>query len=444
MRVGAPSQREASPWQQLRYWLAPGMGVKRHVALAVAGGALAALGVVAGVLWLLGEERRSASAPLEALLTSGAWVLLGGWLALAALLVGLWLAAQAVRRLNRSLLSHWLPRPSEAAQRLHEQLVLARGPRIVALGGGTGLSRLLRGLRHGTSNLTAVVAVSDDGGSSGRLRAAYDMPAPGDLVDCLAALSTDEAALGRLLEYRFGRGAELRGHTFGNLLLTTLTEVEGDFADALRTANRMLDLVGAAYPATGDAVVLHARKRDGREIVGERHAHEGGGALERVWLAPAEVRAPREVIAALDEAELIVLGPGSLFTSTVPPLLVPAVGAAVRRSPAWVVYVCNIMTEDGETSGMDAWQHVEALHAHLGRYPDVVVVNDAPIDAARREAYALEQAEVVTVPRERLRAAGIRLVEAALVEDGVFAQHDPRRVAATLLQLASERGRGGR
>ena len=417
------------------------MGVKRHVALAVAGGALFALGAVGGALWLMGEDRVHASEPLEALLASGAWASTGGWLALATLLGGVWLASGAVRRLNRSLLSNWLQQPDEAAQRLHDRLVLARGPHIVALGGGTGLSRLLRGLRHTTSNLTAVVAVSDDGGSSGRLRAAFGMPAPGDLVDCLAALSKDEAALGRLLDYRFGRGAELRGHTFGNLFLTTLTEVEGDFAEALRTANRMLDLVGAAYPATGGAVVLHARKRDGREVVGERHAHEGGGAVERVWLDPASVSAPPEVVAALETAQLIVLGPGSLFTSTVPPLLVPEVGAAFRRSPGWVVYVCNVMTEDGETSGLDAWDHVEALYAHVGRYPDVVVVNDAPIDDARREAYAREHAEVVRVPRERFAAAGIRLLEAPLIEDGAFAQHDPERLAAVLTALAAQRGR---
>lgn len=426
-------------WRRLGYWLTPGMGVKRFVALALLGGTIAALGASSGVLWLLGEQRRTASEPLEAALTSPLWTAAGGWFALAVLLVGVWLVASAVLRLNRSLLSHWLPRPSEAAERLHEQLLLARGPRIVALGGGSGLSRLLRGLRHHTSNLTAVVAVSDDGGSSGRLRAAFGMPAPGDLVDCLAALSKDEAALGRLLGYRFARGEELRGHTFGNLFLTTLTEVERDFAEALRTANRMLDLVGAVYPATGDAVVLHARKRDGRVVEGERHAHEGGGAVERVWLEPTAVAAPAEVVAAIDTAELIVLGPGSLFTSTVPPLLVPSVGAAFRRTSARVVYVCNIMTEDGETSGLDAWEHVEALYAHVGRYPDVAIVNDAPIDAERRAAYAQERAEVVRVPRERFDAAGIALLALPLVDGGVFAQHDSAKLAAALVQLATER-----
>ena len=423
----------------LRYWLAPGMGVKRHIAMAVAGGVVFALGMAALSVWLLGDERGPASEQIEAVLASGAWPSVGGWLALATLVSGIWLAAAAVGRLNRSLLSHWLPEPSEAAARLYDRLQRAKGPRIVALGGGTGLSRLLRGLRGATSNLTAVVAVSDDGGSSGRLREAFDMPAPGDLVDCLAALSHDEAALGRLLGYRFLRGAELQGHTFGNLLLTTLTEIEGDFGDALRTANRMLDLGGAVYPATARPVALHVRKRDGREIAGERHAHEGGGAIAEVRIVPTAPDALPEVLDAIEAAALVVLGPGSLYTSTLPPLLVPDVGAALRSSKARLVYVCNIMTEDGETTGLNAWEHVEALHDHLGRYPDVVIVNDEPIDEERLAAYAEEHADVVAIDPARFREAGIRLLPVALVDQGRHAQHDPARLAAALLGLANDR-----
>lgn len=424
----------------LRYWLAPGMGVKRHVSLAVAGGVVFALGIAALAIWLLGEERRAASEPIEAVLASGDWARWGGWVALVTLVLGVWLASGAVGRLNRSLLSHWMPEPSEVAARLYDRLQRARGPRIVALGGGTGLSRLLRGLRGATSNLTAVVAVSDDGGSSGRLREAFGMPAPGDLVDCLAALSDDEVALGRLLAYRFQRGAELQGHTFGNLFLTTLTEVEGDFGDALRTANRMLDLAGAVYPATGRPVALHVRKRDGRELVGERHAHEGGGAISDVRLYPDAPEALPEVLAAIEHAEMVVLGPGSLYTSTLPPLLVPAIGAAVRRSSAHLVYVCNIMTEDGETTGLDAWDHVQALFDHLGRHPDTVIVNDEAIDAERLAAYREEGASVVPVVADPFRAAGIRLLPVPLVDAGRHAQHDPARLAAALLGLATERG----
>lgn len=436
VRVSQPGRER---WRSFGYWLTPGMGVKRYVAVAVGGGVLVALGAAGGVVWLLGDGRQAASEPIEAVIASGAWTRFGGWAALVTLLAGIVLASGAVGRLNRSLLSNWLEEPRDAAEHLHDRLMRARGPKVVAIGGGTGLSRLLRGLRSATSNLTAVVAVSDDGGSSGRLRAAFGMPAPGDLVDCLAALSADEAALGRLLGYRFERGAELRGHTFGNLLLTTLAEVEGDFGDALRTANRMLDLGGAVYPVTSRPVVLHARKRDGSEVSGECHVRDGGVAVERVWIEPVTVDALPEVTAAIDEASVVVLGPGSLFTSTLPPLLVPGVGAALREARATLVYVCNIMTEDGETTGMDAWAHVEALAAHVGRYPDVVLVNDEAIDERRLAAYAEEGASVVHVDPERFAAGGVRLHRARLVGDEPFAQHDPGRLAQALLELALER-----
>ncbi len=419
-----------------RFWLAPGMGVKRYVVAAVAGAAALMLGAGLGLLWLIGGGRDIAD-PLERILTSRAWSVGGGWVALAAMLSGATLAVVALGRLNRSLLSNWLPRPHEAAEVLHHRLQLARGPRIVALGGGSGLSTLLRGLRSHSSNVTAVVAVSDDGGSSGRLRAAFGMPAPGDLADCLAALSDHEAALGRLLQYRFRRGEELQGHTFGNLLITTLTEVEGDFGDALRAINAMLDLSGAVYPVTAEPVELVVTKADGTTVVGESRVRERLGAITEVTIRPEAPAALPEVIAAIAVAELIVLGPGSLFTSTIPPILVPDVAAALRRSTGQLVYVCNIMTEDGETNGLDAWAHVEVLSEVLGRRPDVVVVNSDLVDAERLAAYREERADLVTVDAERFSAEGIRVESWPLLGSGPVAQHDPGRLAAGLAGLVT-------
>jgi uncharacterized cofD-like protein len=421
----------------LRFWLTPGMGVKRHAAAAAGGAVVLMAGVVGGALWLLGEGRRDVTDPLEAVLASPAWASYGGWLALLAMLLGAGTAVTAVARLNRSLLSNWMPSPYEAAEVLHERLLLARGPRIVAIGGGTGLSTLLRGLRSHTSNLTAVVAVSDDGGSSGRLRAAFGMPAPGDLADCLAALSDHEAALGRLLQYRFARGEELRGHTFGNLLITTLTEVEGDFGEALRSINALLDLSGAVYPVTAEPVELVVRKADGSEIVGESRVREGGGAIASVALRPTAPAALPEVMTAIAHADLVVLGPGSLFTSTLPPILVPDVAAAIGRSPGRLVYVCNIMTEDGETNAFDAWQHVRIVADALGRRPDVVVVNDDVIDDARLEAYRAERAEVVAVDRATFTREGVALAPRSLLRSGPHAQHDPEKLAGVLVGLAA-------
>jgi len=426
----------AGPWTRLRFWLAPGMGVKRHVGVAVVGALVATVGAVAGALWLLADARAAVSAPVEEVLVSPSWRQVGGWAALAAVGLGTWVAISAIARLNRSLLANWMPRPRDAALLLHRRLQLSRGPRIVAFGGGTGLSNLLRGLRQASSNLTAVVTVADDGGSSGRLRRAFGMPAPGDLSDCLAALSDDEVEVGRLMGYRFVRGAEFEGHTFGNLLITTLTEVEGDMARATRVLNRMLHLSGAVWPVTDRPVALVATKADGTRAVGESHLREVPGAIERLELDPSDAPALPEVVRAVDDAELIVLGPGSLYTSVVAPLLVPDVRAALTRTRAPIVYVCNIMTEAGETDDYDAFDHASAVYDHLGRWPDLVLVNDRPIDVARLEAYRGEQAAEVAFDDEPFRRAGVRARSAALLGPGPYAQHASERLADELLTLA--------
>jgi len=425
----------------LRFWLTPGMGVKRHVAWAAVGAVLALAGAGSFALWVLGDARGSLAAPIELFLVGDRWLRVGGWLSGLTTLLGAGLGVAAIGRLNRSLLSNWMERPHEAAEVLHRRLTLARGPRVVAIGGGTGLSRLLRGLRTHTSNLTAVVAVSDDGGSSGRLRSAFGMPAPGDLSDCLAALSVDEASLGRLLQYRFERGRELEGHTFGNLLITTLSEVESDFGEALRAMQRLLDLNGAVWPATAEAVTLRVEKRDGRVVLGESAVRAVPGPARRVSIDPPDAVALPEVIAALAAADLVVLGPGSLFTSTLPPLLVPEVGAALRATGARVVLIVNIMTEAGETDGFDAWDHVEALRRHVGRLPDLVAVNATPVDAARLEAYGGEGAAVVAFDPAPFRAAGVEVAAWPLLAAGPQAQHDADAIARGLVAWWTARDR---
>ena len=436
----------ADRWQYVaswRHWLTPGMGVKRHVVWAVVGGLVAATGFAVAVLWTLGEGRRELAAPIERMLVGDAWARHAGWVGGAVAVAGTILAILALGRLNRSLLSNWVQRPYEVAEVLHRRLVLARGPRIVALGGGTGLSLLLRGLREYTSNLTAVVAVSDDGGSTGRLRAAFGMPAPGDLTDCLAALATDEAALGRLLQYRFRRGEDLLGHTFGNVLIATLNEVEGDFGDALRSLNRLLELQGAVWPATPRPVTLRVAKADGTVVAGESAVRVVPGASARLELLPGDAEAMPEAVAAIANAELVVLGPGSLFTSTLPPMMVPGVSEALRATAARIVYVANLMTEAGETDGFDLWRHLETVHAHLGRWPDVVLGNRTSIDETRLAAYATEGAEPVPFDAARAEAAGIATIAAPLLGRGRHAQHEPAALARAIVALAPVR-RGAR
>lgn len=421
----------------LRLWLAPGMGVKRHVVLAVLGALLALVGTMVGVLWLLAEERAALTAPIEGVLVSRFWRQVGGWLALLGVIAGGVVAIDSIARLNRSLLSNWMPRPHEAAVVLHRRLALSRGPRIVAFGGGTGLSNLLRGLRRETSNLTAVVTVADDGGSSGRLRAAFGMPAPGDLSDCLAALSDHEVEVSRLMDYRFVRGGDLQGHTFGNLLITTLSEVEGDFGRAARVLNRLLNLSGSVWPVTDQPVTLRATKTDGQRVDGESQVRSVPGRVARLELEPPDARALPEVIDAVRHADLVVLGPGSLFTSVLAPLVLPDVRRALTQTSAPVVYVCNIMTEAGETDGLDAFEHVRAIHEHLGRWPDLVLVNDVLVDRSRLEAYRRESAEEVQVPVESFARHGVTVRTAPLLGDGPHAQHHPERLARELLDLAT-------
>lgn len=419
-----------------RLWLVPGMGVKRHVALAVLGALVMVAGVIGAVLWWFNERRETLADPIESVLVSGPWQMLGGWVSLALVIIGVAIATAAVGRLNRSLLSNWMPRPQDAAELLHKRVLLGRGPRIVILGGGTGTSNLLRGLREHTSNLTAIVAVSDDGGSSGRLRKAFDMPAPGDLTDCLAALSSDESSLSRLLQHRFARGEELEGHTFGNLLITTLREHEGDFGQALRALNEILDLSGAVYPATAEPVTLEVTKRDGRVVKGESAVRMEAGPVRSVTLSPASPRTLPEVERALLQADLIVLGPGSLFTSTIPPLLVPGVRNALQRSSAGLVYVANIMTEAGETDGLDAFDHVAALMEHGSRCPDVVIMNEDALDDQRLRSYAAEGAQVVDLSQQRFEDAGIPFECLPLLVEGRLAQHDSAKLATVLVRAA--------
>lgn len=419
-----------------RMWLAPGMGVKRHVSLAALGTAILIIGVVGAILWVFAGDRQVLTDPIENVLVSDAWESWGGWLSLAVVLGGLALAVSAVGRLNRSLLSHWLDRPMDVAELLHRQLLLSRGPRIVALGGGTGLSMLLRGLRAHSSNLTAIVSVADDGGSSGRLRKAFDMPAPGDLSDCLAALSGADQELGRLLDYRFVRGEELEGHTFGNLLITTLSEVQGDFGSALESLNELLKLDGRVYPAATLPLSLVATKEDGAQVRGETALREVPGRVTAVRIEPADAVVPASVPARITDADVIVLGPGSLYSSTIPPLMVPGVREALLSSSAPLVYFCNIMTEAGETDGMGAFEHVSALRDHLGAWPDVVVVNSQSLDPVRLAAYREENAEQVVFDPAEFEAAGVNYQLLDAVADGEQAYHDAGVLADWLIRYA--------
>lgn len=301
---------------------------------------------------------------------------------------------------------------------------------------------MLKGLKEYTANTTAIVAVTDDGGSTGRLRQAFGLPAVGDLVDCLAALS-DHPALAKLLHYRF-QGGELAGHTFGNLFLVTLNQVpcpsgEGGgakgFAQAVLEANAILQLRGQVFPATPEAVRLRARFRDGSEVLGEVAIRAKGGRIREVFLEPEPKGVMEEALQAIRQAELLVLGPGSLYTSVIPAFLPRPIREAIAKAKAPLVYVVNLMTEPGETDGYTAYDHYKAIAYHLGRRPQVVLVHTAPIPEGVRKRYAEEGRFPVAFDPKPFAVDGVRVITGDFREEGPLAQHDPEKVVRALLAL---------
>lgn len=322
---------------------------------------------------------------------------------------------------------------------IYQKRFLARGPRIVVLGGGTGLSTLLRGLKEHTSNITAVVTVADDGGSSGRLREELGIPAVGDIRNCIAALADAEPVMAKLLQYRFpgDESGSLGGHTIGNLLLAAMSSVQGDdFEEAVRQMNRVLAVRGQVVPATGTPVTLHARLLDGREVVGQSEIARCT-AIDRVWLTPEGVAASEDAARAIAEAELIVIGPGSLYTSIMPSLLLPEIVDAVRASAAIRLYVCNVATQLGETQEFDLADHVAALERHTSPGMIDVVLANNQFGARRPGAYTAQPVRLRWPPAGASVAVASqpRLVLEDVVDPDNAHHHDSVRLAAAVMHI---------
>ncbi|MBN1419646.1 MAG: YvcK family protein [Planctomycetes bacterium] len=305
-------------------------------------------------------------------------------------------------------------------------------PKVVAFGGGTGMPSLLRGLKRYTGRITAVVTVTDDGGSSGLLRKDFDIIPPGDIRNCLVALAEGEPLLSQLFQYRFTEAA-FRGHNFGNLFITALTRITGSFEEAIREMNRILSVRGRVLPSTNRKVSIVAHHPDGTKSTGEGEITRSGKVIERMELRPEPEPAGPEILEALDAADLIVFGPGSLYTSIVPNLLVPGILEAVRRSRVPRAYVCNIMTQPGETTSFSAADHVETLERHgTPGLLDAIIVNVGEIPGRIRRQYARQGARPVVVDRERLE--GRRVIEGDFVAAGALARHDPERLGRLLAE----------
>jgi uncharacterized cofD-like protein len=430
----------------LRRWLTPGIGIKRWLGLVFLGLLLLA---VAFAHFLRQVTRDYSPTGLEGglidLLTLQFLPFaLRGFVAGS---VGVLLVAFGAYRLVHVLTDPLrAPDPDQPlVELIYQKRFLARGPRIVAIGGGTGLSTLLRGLKEHTSNLTAIVTVADDGGSSGILRDELGIPPVGDIRNCIVALADAEPLMSEVLQYRFpeaagGEPTGLAGHALGNLLIAAMTAVEGgDFEDGIRLMNRILAVRGRVLPVSPTPITLHARLGDGSVVDGQSRVMRTAG-IERVWITPGDVRASDDALAAIAEAELIVLGPGSLYTSLLPSLLIPAIRDAVLVATAPRIFVCNVATQKGETTGFDLAAHLEALIAHTSpNMVDVVLANNHIVAHASIASGAtgagddLEAPNAVTLRWPPAVSPIPRLVLDDVVNVANGHHHDPGRLAAAVI-----------
>ncbi len=405
-------------------WLLPGTGIKRWLIVGIVGIAML---VDAADRWVVAQGGASNVNELMDGIVADyfppgdlTWIL--GVLGVVFVAAALFFAVRALLR-------------SASRQDAQEQSRLREGYKIVAIGGGTGLSTLLRGLKRRTSNLTAIVTVSDDGGSSGRLTKELGVLPPGDIRNCLVALADDEALVTDLFRYRFNEGEGLSGHSFGNIFLAAMTGVAGDFDRAIQESSRVLNIIGCVLPATLGHVRLCAELEDGRVIEGESNIPFAGAPIARVFLQPASVAPLEQALTAIREADAIVLGPGSLYTSILPNLLVEGIAKAIASSTAVKIYVCNVITQPGETTGMTAADHVRTLLANAAeRVCDYVVVNDEP-PKRLLAAYAEEGQGPVTPDVDRIADSGLTPVAAAVISEIENVRHDPDRLAGVVVSV---------
>jgi uncharacterized cofD-like protein len=309
-------------------------------------------------------------------------------------------------------------------------------PRVVAIGGGTGLSVLLRGLKEYELDLTAIVTVADDGGSSGRLRSDFSMPAPGDIRNCLVALADTEPLMEELLQYRFESGEGLAGHKFGNLFLAAMMHVTGDFETAVQATSRVLAVRGRVLPAVSDEIRLVATADDGTKIEGESNIPKSGKRIKRLEIDPPHVQPLPEVLTAIDQADIIVVGPGSLYTSILPNLLIEGVVDRIRQSKARKVFVCNVMTQPGETDQYSASSHLKTVYDHVGPgLFDTILINHADVPDYVLQQYMDKGAKPVEADIDVLRNMKLQVIARNFLHYATYARHDPKSLADVIVSL---------
>lgn len=407
-------------------WLIPGLNVKRWLFLIFLGSVLIVLGflIVAGIrpIYLIMELIRKAALVLPSNVLATIFILIGGIIFF-----------KGWKKTTLSIMDMDSSKGNTSLlEKIYRRSKLNKGAKVVAIGGGTGLSMLLKGIKKYTNNITAVVTVGDDGGSSGRLREEMGILPPGDIRNCIAALADDEDLITKLFQYRFKNGEGLEGHSFGNLFLTALCAITGNMVKAVKESSNVLNIRGVVLPTTLDDMKLAAEFEDGTVVKGESNIPEAHKQIKRLFTEPEHCVALPEVIEAILNADLIILGPGSLYTSVIPNLLVSGVVESIEQSTAKKIYVCNIMTQPGETDNYSVASHVNALisHANGKRIIDAVLVNNSLPDNIS-EGYAKTGSIPVRLDMENVAPTGITVVSQKLIQENKegLVRHSSHRVA---------------
>ncbi len=409
-------------------WFYPGMRVKRWALLSL-------LGIVLIITGVFGTTRIPSD--LSLIIT---------YVYYTNVIIGIILIILGFKNMMVSVVSLLLPhKEGHLIDIMYQKRFLEHGPKIVVIGGGTGLSVLLHGIKEYTSNITAVVTVADDGGSSGRLRQQFDIVAPGDIRNCLVALAADETMMRELFQYRFKQETEFSGHSFGNLFLTAMTQVTGDFEKAIKESSKVLSIRGRVLPSTLDKVTLVAEHKDGRVTEGEAKIPKAGSPIAKIFIKPQDASAAPDAVKAIREAELIILGPGSLYTSIIPNLLIKDIREAVAQAQVSKIYVCNIMTQPGETDNFKASDHIKELVTHTHpKIVDACVVNVGRIPQAMLEKYSRENSIPVEADSQTIKDFGYGVIEEDLVSATDLVRHDANKLARIIANLLNLEKRAGR
>ena len=411
-------------------WFYPGMHLKRWISLVVAGFFLISVGLItladANFVFDLG------ALPLWSRRIIG----------LIFMLIGVIGVVWGLRKIIYAVYEVALPdQETELVDLFYRKKYLKKGPQIVAIGGGTGLATLLRGLKHYTNNITALVTVADDGGSSGFLREELGILPPGDIRNCLAALADTEPLMKDLFQHRFQQGEGLAGHSFGNLLIAAMHDITGDFEHAVQKTSEVLAIRGRVLPVTLDDMSLSARLNTGRIIDGESRISKVDVGIDEVYINPEDSTPLPEALEAIDQAEVIVLGPGSLYTSILPNLLVDEVAERIKTTQALKIYVCNVMTQPGETDGYSAGDHVQTIYNHAGeQLMEYVIVNNEEVTEDLLTKYAEEGARPVKIDEARLKKQGVKLVKEPVINQSNLVRHDSKKLSQVIIDLVLETG----